>query len=71
MTFPGRRKVFVNGNYTDSQTIECTITVEYGLNFFETVNGDDCIDYRGSVRTNDGNKHCRLALEAVIPPEGK
>jgi hypothetical protein len=71
--FPGRRKVYVNGNYSPEfpKTIECTVLVEYGENVFETVTGDDRIDYRGTVVTNDRNKKSRIELTAVSPPEKK
>ena len=73
VTSPRRRKAYVNGNYTPSlpKTSPCTFAVEYGENVFETVNGDDRIDFRGSVTTNDANKDCDLELEPVVPPEPK
>ena len=70
LTGPADRDVYVNGNYEDvaGQTNE-DFVVEYGINTFETLDGQFRVDLRAEAEVNDESPHVTVALGAVDPPE--
>lgn len=67
ITFPKNRLVYINGNFTPDfpKKIPCTFAVEFGENVFETLNGDDEVDYRAEVTTDASHLSQKVALTAV------
>ena len=69
-TGPADRDVYVNGNYAQAAGKTNTdFAVEYGLNTFETLDGEKRIDLRAEAEVNDENRHVEAPLEPVVPPE--
>ena len=70
LTGPANRDVYINGNYEDIAGLTNEdFAVEYGLNTFETLDGQFRIDFRVEAEVNDEAPHVDKELVAVEPPE--
>ena len=64
VTAPLGRLVYINGNHDEAAgKSPGPFAVELGRNLFETINGNDEIDYSGKVTLTAANPNVELALD--------
>jgi len=68
---PANRLIYINGNYTQpaGNTSRDSFVVPPGGQVFETVNGNDCVDFRKKFRVRRNDTEVTVELDAVDPPE--
>jgi hypothetical protein len=67
LTFPKNRLVYLNGDYAPDfpRKIPCTFLVEHDLNIFETLDGQNQVDYRAEAVTSVNTPNIEVQLQRV------
>lgn len=68
---PRNRLIYINGDYSQSagNSSGDSFTVPSGGQVFETVTGDDRVDYRKRFRVRPTDTLVEVALDPVDPPQ--
>jgi len=68
---PLNRLIYINGNYLEPAGNSATdkFTVPSGGHTFETVNGENKIDFRKRFRVSPRDRKLEIELAPVDPPE--
>ena len=68
---PQNRLIYINGDYAEAAGNSSTdsFTVPTGGQIFETLNGDNCVDYRKEFRVRRNDTEVTVSLDPVDPPE--
>ncbi len=68
---PARRLIYINGAYAKAagNSSDDTFSLPTGGHVFETLNGDDKVDFRKKFRIRRDDTDVTVSLEHVDPPE--
>jgi hypothetical protein len=68
---PANRLIYINGGYGKAagNSSTDTFTVPSGGQIFETLNGDDRVDFRKKFRIKPSDTDVTVTLNSVDPPE--
>ncbi len=71
VTKPLNRLIYINGGYEQSAGNSSTTTfrVPSGGHVFETLDGDDAVDFRKAFRVRRNERKKSIELDRVDPPE--
>jgi hypothetical protein len=71
VTKPGNRLIYINGNYTEAagNSSVDSFTVPPGGQIFETLTGDQQVDFRKEVRVKRTDTEVIVELDRIDPPE--
>ena len=71
VTKPGNRLIYINGNYTEAagNSSADSFTVPPGGQIFETLTGDQQVDFRKEFRVKRTDTEVTVELDRIDPPE--
>lgn len=68
---PSNRLIYINGNYTEAagNSSGDAFTVQTGGQMFETLTGEQKVDFRKKFRVKRSDPQVTVVLDPVVPPE--